>query len=111
MFAPKRSSCEPISFLIEPLRLSRATAVPMPILMPTTRKAALPLRRFRFANAIVLTLMASKILLARLEVAGLDDEGVAFDRARQTDRVTAAVDFVDLRRMKVEAAVVADHVV
>src|SRR5438045_9245646 len=53
----------------------------------------------------------SKVLLSRLQVAGLDDQRVAFDLARQSDRVAAAVNFVDLRRMKMQAAVVAHHVI
>ena len=46
-----------------------------------------------------------------MQVAGLDDQRVAFDLARQSDRVAAAVNFVDLRRMKMQAAVVAHHVI
>jgi hypothetical protein len=57
MLAPKRSSCEPISSSIEPLKLSSATAVLIPIAMPTIKKIALPLRRFKLAKAIVLIRM------------------------------------------------------
>src|SRR5581483_11521329 len=53
----------------------------------------------------------SEVLLSCLQVAGFDDQCVAFDLARQADRVAAAVNFVDLRRMKMQAAVVAHHVV
>src|SRR5258706_6237309 len=54
MFAPKRSNWDPISCLIELLKLNNATAVPIPMLMPMIRKRALPLRRFKLAKAIVL---------------------------------------------------------
>src|SRR5204863_10038545 len=52
-----------------------------------------------------------KVLLAAFEVAHSDYECVAFDSARQPCGIAAAVDLVDLRRVNMEAAVVAHHVV
>ena len=43
--------------LIERLKLNSATTVPMPMAIPATRKAALPFRRFKLANAMLLIRM------------------------------------------------------
>src|SRR5690349_2262508 len=57
------------------------------------------------------SLITSEVLLSGFEVARFDDQRVAFDLARQADRIAAAVNLVDLRRMKVQSAVVADHII
>src|SRR6059036_4002798 len=63
------------------------------------------------SSFIIHHFIISEVLLPRLQVTGLDDQYIAFDLARQADRVAAAMNFVDLRRMKMQAAVVAHHVI
>src|SRR5215813_2850010 len=102
---------------MELLKLSRVTIVPTPMAIPSVRKIAFPLRRFRFANASVLILITFQTFRPleqfrpTFQITGSDQQLVSLNRSGNAIRIAAACGFVDQSRGEMLPAVVAHHVV